>query len=118
MRDVERGQIVIGNDIWIGYGTIILASCKSIGNGAVIGAGSVVTKDVPPYSVVAGVPARVIHMRFDQRVIDALEKSKWWKLNPSQLYQFYNYMDNPLVFAEKITDIVASQVLLEENEHY
>ena len=53
VKDVCRSQLDIGNDVWIGYGVIITAGCKSIGNGAVIGAGAVVTKDVPPYTVVA-----------------------------------------------------------------
>lgn len=62
VEDVDRFGLTIGHDVWIGARTIITCSCSSIGNGAVIGAGSVVTKDVPPYSIVAGVPAKIIKL--------------------------------------------------------
>lgn len=68
---------IIGNDVWVGYGALILAGVK-IGDGAIIGAGSVVTKDVEPYAIVAGCPARVIRFRFDDLIIDKLLKIKWW----------------------------------------
>lgn len=67
----------IGNDVWIATNVVILNGIK-IGNGAVIGAGAVVTKDVEPYSIVAGVPAKKIKMRFDDKTIAALEEIKWW----------------------------------------
>ena len=67
----------IGNDVWIGLNTVIKGGVK-IGDGAIIGMGSVVTKDVPPYAIVGGVPAKVIKYRFDQDTIDALLKIKWW----------------------------------------
>lgn len=66
-RDTNQ-TITIGDDVWIGYGSILLHGIR-IGEGSVIGAGSVVTKDVQPYSIVAGVPARVIRMRFDQKLV-------------------------------------------------
>ncbi len=70
--------LCIGHDVWIGDRVIILSGCKSIGNGAVVAAGSVVTRDVPAYSVVGGVPARQMRMRFDDVKINEIEASAWW----------------------------------------
>jgi acetyltransferase-like isoleucine patch superfamily enzyme len=67
----------IGNDVWIGYGAYIRAGVK-IGNGAIIAAHSVVTKDVPAYSIAAGVPAKVVKMRFSNEIIDLSERVQWW----------------------------------------
>ncbi|WP_311030059.1 CatB-related O-acetyltransferase [Mesorhizobium koreense] len=75
-RDL-RGPIRVGNDVWIGRRAVILSGV-TIGDGAIIGAGAVVTKDVPPYAVVVGNPARVARYRFDQRQIDALLELRWW----------------------------------------
>lgn len=77
-------RVVVGNDVWIGERAMILGG-RCIGNGAVIGAGAVVTKDVPAYSIVAGVPAKVIRYRFSQDVIDRLQASKWWELSDETL---------------------------------
>lgn len=73
----NKGDIVIGNDVWIGYEAVIMAGVH-IGNGAIIGTRAVVTKDVPPYAIVGGVPAKRIRNRFDDSVIEALQKIKWW----------------------------------------
>ena len=73
----NKGDIVIGNDVWIGYEAVILAGVM-IGDGAVIGARAVVTKDVPPYTVVGGVPAKEIKKRFSQQTIEELLRLKWW----------------------------------------
>lgn len=77
-------DLSIGNDVWIGARTVVMAGVK-IGNGAVIGTGSIVTKDVPPYAIVAGVPAKIIKYRFGQQIIDRLEATKWWEFEPSFL---------------------------------
>lgn len=74
----ENGQVTIGNDVWIGARAIILDDV-SIGDGAVIAAGSVVTKDVEPYAIVGGIPARVIRYRFSQEVIRRMLEIKWWE---------------------------------------
>ena len=66
---ISKGNIIVSDDVWIGYGTTILSGVH-IGQGAVVAAGSVVTKDVPPYAIVGGVPAKVIKYRFEQPVID------------------------------------------------
>nr|WP_246566018.1 CatB-related O-acetyltransferase [Tissierella simiarum] len=68
---------IIGNDVWIGSNAVILRGVK-VGNGAVIGAGAIVTKDVEPYSIVVGNPARVIKKRFSEQIIESLEKIQWW----------------------------------------
>ena len=73
----NRGDIVIGNDVWIGYEAVILSGV-TIGDGAIIGTRAVVTKDVPPYTIVGGVPAKPIRKRFDEKVIEVLLKIKWW----------------------------------------
>ena len=69
----------VGNDVWIAAGAHVLRGCN-VGDGAVIAAGAVVTKDVPPYAVVAGNPAKIIRMRFDDNIINKLIESKWWLL--------------------------------------
>lgn len=73
----NKGDIVIGNDVWVGYETVIMSGVK-IGDGAIIGTRAVVTKDVPPYTIVGGVPAKTIRKRFDDAVIDKLEALRWW----------------------------------------
>ena len=73
----NKGDIVIGNDVWIGYEATILSGVH-IGDGAIIGAKAVVTKDVPAYSIVGGIPAREIKKRFDPETIQKLQQLKWW----------------------------------------
>lgn len=74
----EDNPLKIGHDVWIADRVTILPGCKVVGNGAVIAAGSVVSRDVPPYAIVGGVPARLIKMRFDPERIEKIEASKWW----------------------------------------
>jgi acetyltransferase-like isoleucine patch superfamily enzyme len=73
-----KTDLVIGNDVFIGHNAIILPSVKEIGDGAVIGAGSVLHSSVPPYAVVTGNPARVVRFRFSEQKITELLGSKWW----------------------------------------
>lgn len=96
LHDVQRGNLTIGNDVWIGYNVIITESCHYIGNGAIIGAGSIVTHDVEPYSIVAGNPAHIIRFRFDKGKINDLENSKWWLQSPQIVYDtfFKNKIDS------------------------
>jgi len=101
-NDVKRFSLNIGNDVWIGYGTIITSACESIGDGAIIGAGSIVTKNVEAYSIVAGNPAKQIRKRFTTNEIDALEKSKWWEYPPKTIVKYCAMMDNPLSFCASL----------------
>jgi serine acetyltransferase len=81
-RTQFREEVVIGNDVWVGAGAVILPGIK-IGHGAIIGAGAVVTKDVPDYAIVTGVPAKILRYRFDEAIIDRLLKLQWWSLEKS-----------------------------------
>ncbi|MCM1300696.1 MAG: CatB-related O-acetyltransferase [Alistipes senegalensis] len=82
-----KGDIVIGNDVWIGYEAVILAGVH-IGDGAIIGTRAVVTHDVAPYTIVGGVPARMIRMRFDTTTVKRLLRLRWWDW-PSERIQRY-----------------------------
>ena len=73
----NKGDITVGNDVWIGYEAVILSGV-TIGDGAIIGARAVVTKDVPPYTIVGGVPARPIRRRFDEATVQRLSALRWW----------------------------------------
>ena len=73
----NKGNIVVGNDVWIGYEAVVLAGV-TIGDGAVIGARAVVTHDVPPYAIMGGVPAKLIRKRFDDDTIQSLLSLRWW----------------------------------------
>ncbi|MDE6761371.1 MAG: CatB-related O-acetyltransferase [Lachnospiraceae bacterium] len=73
----NKGDIVIGNDVWVGYEAVILAGV-TIGDGAIIGTRAVVTKDVPPYTIVGGVPAKPIKRRFSEETISVLLEIQWW----------------------------------------
>ena len=75
--DNEKHHVIIGNDVWIGFGATLLSGII-VGNGAIIAAGAVVTHSVEPYSIVGGVPAKLIRRRFDVDDIVFLEKAKWW----------------------------------------
>ncbi|PLT69947.1 acetyltransferase [Mediterraneibacter gnavus] len=73
----NKGDIIIGNDVWIGYEAVILSGV-TIGDGAIIGTRALVTKDVPPYTIVGGMPAKIIRKRFEEETINLLLEKKWW----------------------------------------
>ncbi len=73
----QRQRVQIGHDTWIGHGAVIMPGVR-IGHGAVVGSNSVVTRDVPPYAIIAGAPARVLRMRFPRAIVDALLATAWW----------------------------------------
>lgn len=80
----NKGDIVIGNDVWVGFDAIIFAGV-TIGDGAIIGARAVVTKDVPPYTIVGGIPAKPIRKRFSDETIASLLEIKWWNWTKEQI---------------------------------
>ncbi len=89
----NKGDIVIGNDVWIGYDAVILSGVN-IGDGAIVGTRAVVTKDIPPYTVVGGIPAREIKRRFDQETIKKLQQIKWWDWSIDKIQQCLPYIMN------------------------
>lgn len=89
---VPHTHLTIGNDVWMGTNAILLPSCGKVGDGAVIGAGAVVNKDIPPYAVVVGNPARVVRFRFAKEIIEELLESRWWEKSIEELRpEFENF---------------------------
>ncbi len=89
-----RGDTVIGNDVWIGQNATILPGVR-IGDGAIIGLSAVVGSDVPPYTVVAGNPAKPIRRRFDDEMIDLLERFRWWDKSPEEINALIPILTSP-----------------------
>lgn len=100
----EERRITIGNDVWIGNGAVIMDGV-TIGNGAIIASRAVVTKDIPPYAVVGGVPAKVIKYRFAPDIIAALEASQWWNLEDDAILAALPIFTDPAITAEKIREV-------------
>ena len=96
----NNSPCVIGNDVWIGWNAILTPGVH-IGDGAIIGAGAVVTHDVPPYAIVGGVPARIIGMRFSKDIIDKLLTIKWWYWSDEMIKANYEYFYQPELFVAK-----------------
>ena len=82
---IEDNPLRIGHDVWIGSGVTILPGSKTIGNGAIIGAGAVVTRDIPPFAIHAGNPARFIGARFSPEIRALVERTQWWELSLIEL---------------------------------
>lgn len=99
-RDLVK-RVLVGHDVWIGRSAIVLPGVE-IGNGAVVGAGSVVTKSVPAYGIVAGNPARLIRYRFDEATIVRLAAIQWWALPEDELFWLGPHFNN----VEKFLEIV------------
>jgi len=92
----NKGDIIIGNDVWIGYEAVIMSGVH-IGNGAIIGTRAVVTKDVEPYTIVGGIPARQIRKRFNDETIEKLQSICWWDWDKEKLN-------------EKLSDILSGNI--------
>lgn len=90
----RKGDTVIGNDVWIGRESVIMPGIK-IGDGAIVAAYSIVTKDVPPYAVHGGNPAKFIKMRFDDELIALLLRFRWWDLEPEKLADILPLLCDP-----------------------
>jgi len=103
---ITRGPITIGHDVWVGARAMILSGVH-IGDGAIIGAGSVVTRDIAPYSVNIGVPSRQSRMRFEAAQIAALREIAWWEWPDTQITEhmdlFYENIDEFIAQARKLT---------------
>lgn len=98
----EDKKIIIGNDVWVGHGVIILGNV-TVGNGAILAAGSVITKDVEPYTIVAGVPAKPVRKRFSEAIIQEIEQLQWWDKSENELEAlkplfFKNFADKKSIY--------------------
>lgn len=100
---MTKGPVNIGNDVWIGDRAIILSGV-TIGDGAVIGAGSIVTHDVDPYSIVAGVPADRVKWRFPKRIREKLLDFAWWNLDDNKLRQYQDFFEKDITDIEDIPE--------------
>ncbi|MHA7142654.1 CatB-related O-acetyltransferase [Arthrobacter sp. Sr33] len=98
---VSKGDVVIGNDVWIGAGSFI-TSGVTVGDGAVIAGHAVVTKNVPPYAIVGGNPARVLRYRFPETTIDRLLRIAWWNWSDEKIDRFL-----PLMFNDELKEFLA-----------
>ena len=92
---IEYVPLTIDNDVWLGQNSIIMPHVTKIGDGAVVGAGAVVNKDVPPYAVVVGNPARIVRYRFSKEVIEELLASKWWEKSIEKIKPMVSEFQQP-----------------------
>ena len=106
----QKSELYIGNDVWIGDNVIILPSVHSIGNGAIIAAGAVVTKDIPSYEIWGGAAAHFLKRRFPLDLSERLEKVQWWNLPEERLKELKDFFASPeelikILETEKVDDI-------------
>ena len=94
----EYHHVQIGNDVWMGQNAMIMPRVSFVGDGAVIAAGAAVTKDVPPYAVVAGVPAQVVKYRFSEDVIESLLEIQWWNWEPEKIFSLHKEFNSASAF--------------------
>lgn len=101
LEEPQRKQTIVGNDVWIGSRAIIMEGVN-IGNGVVIGSGAVVTKDVPDYAIVVGVPARILRFRFEEEIRRNLSETEWWNLSEEKLKEVSMLVANPKKFCDAL----------------
>ncbi len=101
-HDTTRGDVTIGHDVWLGSQCMILSGV-TIGHGAAVAARAVVTRDVPPYAIVAGNPARVVRLRFTQEQVAALVETRWWERPADEVARLV-----PLLMSERIEALIAA----------
>jgi acetyltransferase-like isoleucine patch superfamily enzyme len=111
----SNGNIVIGNDVWLGNYVTVLSGVK-IGNGAVVAANSHVVKDVPPYSIVGGNPAKVIKYRFSEEVIDLLCKLRWWEFDDDIINMLLPIIRRP-PSVEVLTELLSNTEFLKRTDN-
>ncbi len=104
IQEFADNPLSIGHDVWIGLNVLITAGCKSIGNCAVLAAGSVVTADVPPFAIVGGVPAKLIRWRFTEPLREAVTRSQWW------LRPVWDLAEHFPLFAETLTPSIGESL--------
>jgi len=102
--DYESGRTLIGNDVFIAANAVVLAGV-SLGDGCVVAAGAVVTKDVPPYAIVGGVPAKIIKYRFTKKIIDELQALAWWNLPHDKLMKLEGGIQNIDLVIEQLNEL-------------
>lgn len=96
-------RVIIGSDVWIGRNAIILSGVR-VGHGAVIGAGAVVTKDIPPFAVAVGNPARIKKYRFSDAIIERLLHIAWWDLDDGEIESRSHFINNPSLFIDSFSE--------------
>ena len=101
-HDTTRGDVLIGHDVWLGSQCMVMSGV-AIGHGAVVAARAVVTRDVPPYAIVAGNPARVVRLRFDEARIASLLETAWWNRPRAEIERLI-----PLLLSERIDELLAA----------
>ncbi len=93
---IEDNPLRIGNDVWIGDRVTVLPGCSTIGDGAIVGAGSILTRNIEPFAIVAGVPAKQIRMRYPPEVLEQVRRSQWWELTLPELLDAEALLTHPM----------------------